>query len=980
MFDAFISYSHAADGKLGPALQAAMHRFGKPWYRLRAVRVFRDQTSLSTTPHLWKSIETALAEARYFILLASPDAAASAWVSKEIAYWLEHKSPESLLIVLTDGEIAWDAALNDFAWPASTALPNTLSRAFTAEPRFSDMRSAKRAGDLSMRNPQFLEVVAELSAAVRGLSKDELVGEDVRQHAMTRRLEWAVGASLLTLALLAGAYAVDAGRQRDTALAHGLAARAEVLLGQRGILMETATLLAVEGMRRMPGVASPPWWQRPLVLLPQLLRPTRLERQAEEVDADAALRKALEILPRRLVDIPCAAEGEVGKARFSPDGRFLATVVEEAAVHVWETESGALLARLETGPIRDLAFEPNAEHLLVLGGGRAQVWDLTSRTIFSELPGDKIDTAVYDSTGSYLLTAGSDLKITRWNTVSYQADAEYVASTVPRFLAVSAGAQELIAWSDDADAEVFRFPGPSVLRLPRAALVRRDFRYSPDGRYLVESLPTAYSLGLYDRVSRQELLFEERHWAFDFSPDGAHLALGSPEWDAYVYDLSTCSRAGVSWRPSRGGTMSKHYVEGRSSCARFDTVRHDNSIEMGGVWLSTGGRLMATLGRDGTARVWESSRGREVLRLLEAVEGDIRELAFSADGTRITGVGPKLCRTWQSTGHPAALAVQREDAIISVAFSSGGDRIATASMRSLRSPGIIDVWSFADGHSLVHTLGPGQVSLSPDGRLLAIDGRHVFRVDDRAKVGELAYPEDATASVLSTNWRVVVHGLRSGELVVADRESGSEYARLPAPEGEGTHFAVNATGCCVASASSTGAIQVRNWEAEPEARRLRVEGPIHRVSLDGPGRRLALITGADKTSVEILEVGSGKRLAKLEHEGEVTDTDFSPDGQYLITGSTDKTARVWHLERGGVIAQLPHDADVTRVTFSPDGKYAVSAGGRSDRTLRIWLWRPADLIAEACARVSRNLSAEEWGRYVGDEPYRETCPLKASQE
>ena len=46
-YDAFISYSHAADGKLAPALENALQRFAKPWYRRRALHLFRDQTSLS---------------------------------------------------------------------------------------------------------------------------------------------------------------------------------------------------------------------------------------------------------------------------------------------------------------------------------------------------------------------------------------------------------------------------------------------------------------------------------------------------------------------------------------------------------------------------------------------------------------------------------------------------------------------------------------------------------------------------------------------------------------------------------------------------------------------------------------------------------------------------------------------------------------------------------------------------------------------
>ena len=44
LYRAFISYSHAADGKLAPTLQAALQSFAKPWYRLRSIRVFRDKT------------------------------------------------------------------------------------------------------------------------------------------------------------------------------------------------------------------------------------------------------------------------------------------------------------------------------------------------------------------------------------------------------------------------------------------------------------------------------------------------------------------------------------------------------------------------------------------------------------------------------------------------------------------------------------------------------------------------------------------------------------------------------------------------------------------------------------------------------------------------------------------------------------------------------------------------------------------------
>ena len=84
-FDAFISYSHAADGELAPALQRGLQQLAKPWTRRQALRIFRDDTGLSVNPALWQSITNALDESEYFVLLASPGAAQSEWVNREIA-------------------------------------------------------------------------------------------------------------------------------------------------------------------------------------------------------------------------------------------------------------------------------------------------------------------------------------------------------------------------------------------------------------------------------------------------------------------------------------------------------------------------------------------------------------------------------------------------------------------------------------------------------------------------------------------------------------------------------------------------------------------------------------------------------------------------------------------------------------------------------------------------------------------------------
>jgi tetratricopeptide (TPR) repeat protein len=201
-YDAFISYSHARDKPVAAALQAVIQKLGKPWYRRRALRVFRDDTSLSATPSLWPSIEQALSQSRYLILFASPEAAASSWVNKEVAYWLDHKSIDTLLVALTDGELAWDNALGDFAWRENMPLPPALTGRFATEPKWIDLRAYREGAN--PRDSRFIEHAADFAAAVHGMPKEDLLSQEVRQQRRALTLAWSAAGTLAVLIALAG--------------------------------------------------------------------------------------------------------------------------------------------------------------------------------------------------------------------------------------------------------------------------------------------------------------------------------------------------------------------------------------------------------------------------------------------------------------------------------------------------------------------------------------------------------------------------------------------------------------------------------------------------------------------------------------------------------------------------------------------------------------------------------------------------------
>ena len=121
------------------------------------------------------------------MLLASPEAARSPWVNREIEHWVATKSADQILPVVTDGEWRWDPGTGDFT-ADSTAVPAALRGVFAEEPLYLDLRWARDDLQLSLQHARFRDAIAQLAAPMHGVSKDELEGEDVRQHRRARRL------------------------------------------------------------------------------------------------------------------------------------------------------------------------------------------------------------------------------------------------------------------------------------------------------------------------------------------------------------------------------------------------------------------------------------------------------------------------------------------------------------------------------------------------------------------------------------------------------------------------------------------------------------------------------------------------------------------------------------------------------------------------------------------------------------------------
>ena len=110
-YNAFISYKHAPeDNKVAEAVQKGLEHFHIPGKirkktgMKRINRIFRDKDELPITSDLSDTIANALENSDYLIVICSTNTKKSAWVPREIEYFLKNHTKRDIFTVLVNGE------------------------------------------------------------------------------------------------------------------------------------------------------------------------------------------------------------------------------------------------------------------------------------------------------------------------------------------------------------------------------------------------------------------------------------------------------------------------------------------------------------------------------------------------------------------------------------------------------------------------------------------------------------------------------------------------------------------------------------------------------------------------------------------------------------------------------------------------------------------------------------------------------------
>lgn len=110
------------------------------------------------------------------------------------------------------------------------------------------------------------------------------------------------------------------------------------------------------------------------------------------------------------------------------------------------------------------------------------------------------------------------------------------------------------------------------------------------------------------------------------------------------------------------------------------------------------------------------------------------------------------------------------------------------------------------------------------------------------------------------------------------------------------------------------------------------------------------------------------------HKAGVYDVEFSPDGKLLASAGSDKRLQMWVLENPEdlPIVMDNNNGFIWDIAFAKGSDYLIAACHESE--IRVWPTSPELLANQVCPKLQRNMTQDEWNKYVGVRiPYETTC-------
>jgi WD40 repeat protein len=642
-------------------------------------------------------------------------------------------------------------------------------------------------------------------------------------------------------------------------------------------------------------------------------------RLSDQPDVYASLLRTVTAKPHIETFLHHDPGQDVYSVAFAPNSTTVATGTIDGSLSLWDRATRTRTSvEAHEGSVRSVAFAGDGR-LLVSGGedGRVMFWDVGAGGLEPRATADGhsalITSIAVTPDGGLAASGGYDGKVALWN----PATGDEIGS-----LSFDGTEITSLAWSpDNHTLAIGTGPGPIVLW----------------------DLATAEATGIELTGHAGSPL------ALAFSPDGSMLASGG-------LDLTV-----RRWDPRSGEAIGE------------PMAWHDSLVSS--VAFSPDGTLIASGSWDQAVNLWGAATG-ELLMTDQHHTGLVTGLAFANDGTLVTG----------GTDGNAVLLDIREAPRIATAVTDAAhgafELTASPDGRMLAASGeeSVSLWDLATGSNIGDSIPTvdSDVAFAGDGSgVFAPTVRGIELVDPTGTARPTSVDTTAALDVDITSDGSRVVSIEPGEIVWSDLATGSPLHAVAAESA--TNDAIETMtpdgSTIVTSDGDDGTLSL--WSIDSDSRvgdEINPNDEIVVPALSPDGTRLAIARA--NGAFEVIDLASRQPVGDplVGHRNAIFSVAFSPDGRLIASSDLDGNIFLWDAATGVRIAgPLPgHTRAVDDVAFSQRGDRLYSVG--QDDLLLSWALAPKDLARVACGVASRNLTTEEWARFLGTLPYHETCP------
>jgi tetratricopeptide (TPR) repeat protein len=372
-YKAYISYSHK-DESWAKWLHRALEAYRLPRNLVdnstleggvppRIRPVFRDRDDLSSAIDLGSTVKQALADSENLIIICSPNAAVSHWVSEEIRQFAGLGRADRIFCIIVDGEPAADGSV-------AACFPTALKEIGLKEPLAADVRQWADGKHVAL---------LKLVAGLLGLRLDELRQRDLQRR---RKRQALTAVSILMAVTLAVTTVVSKVSERHEREKAEQLATFVVDLGERlqsDVDLETLALISTEAARHLqdldPNKLSAETGKRVALALRQMGRVNQSQGKPDE--ALESFQRSLELL-KSLNDKYPETSGllfELGVAEFYIGNLHLRQASYEGALESFQNYHRITSKLVESDPgnpdwVMELSYSHNNLAALQLDSGK----------------------------------------------------------------------------------------------------------------------------------------------------------------------------------------------------------------------------------------------------------------------------------------------------------------------------------------------------------------------------------------------------------------------------------------------------------------------------------------------------------------------------------------------------------------------------------------------------------------------------------